>query len=153
MEEKNQQLQLELETALSERILRLEERKARCFELRSEDAKRFVEYANHRCVAGELKDWGAKVIEGKDLATLVMLARGPLDAYYREIELAFDSEAMGAIKEFDAERAAVLILREALQEVKKMIRVEATARKAEMQVSARSRSSLARKFLAAIKLW
>jgi hypothetical protein len=59
------------------------------------------------------------------------------------------------IKEFDAERAAILILGEALQGVKQMIRAEATARKAsaEMEASARSWSSLARKFLTAIILW
>jgi hypothetical protein len=155
MEEKNQQLLSALESALSEHILRLQERKAGCGELRSEDVKRFIEHASHRCVAGALKDWGADVIAGKDLATLVMLAREPLDAYYREIGFAFDSEAMSMIKEFDAERAAILILGEALQGVKQMIRAEATARKAsaEMEASARSWSSLARKFLTAIILW
>jgi hypothetical protein len=158
MEKENQQLLPELESSLEEHIRDLEELRARCGKMRNEAAQHFVEYANHRCVAGEPKALGLQLIAGADVMRLVAFSSTPLAGFYRELEIAFDSATIGMIKDFDGERAAVLILQEAVQEIKKRIRTETTARKASAVLAStqQSRTSLVRNFLAAgraIKFW
>jgi|ERR1700677_259523 len=148
----------QLEIELAAHILALSDRKMRCATL-PEEARRFVENSIHRCVAGELNVLGAQLIAGADLVALVSRAREPLQLFY--LRLGFDPEVIGMISEFDAERAAGLILRDAIQQLRRKVLAEAEARRtaaAGLSSAAEKarRPSLAGKFRAAkraLKLW
>jgi hypothetical protein len=148
-----EQLLSKLESTLAEHILELNALREKCGELRNEAVQHFLEYANHRCIAGEPNALGLQLIAGNDLMRLVALDRMALAGFYGKLAIEFDSESIGMIKDFDNERAAVLIVQEAVSEIKKRIRAEATARKssAETRASAQSRSSVLRRFLAAAR--
>jgi hypothetical protein len=146
----NQQLLADLEKLLAEHILELKARQNKSGDLRNEAAQHLIEYANHRCVAGEPKALGRLLIAGSELERLVTDAREPLYSFYEKIASAFDPEAMSMIKSCDEERGAVLILQEAVQELRRTVRAEVAARKASAEIcaSAQSRSSLVGRFLA-----
>jgi hypothetical protein len=149
MEEENQQLLSKLESTLAEHILELKALREKCGELRNEAAQHFVEYANHRCLAGdEPKALGLQLIAGSDLMRLVAFNRMSLDGFYGQLAIAFDSESIRMIKDFDNERAEILILQEAVSELKKRIRA---ARQSSAETRAPTRSSALRRFLAAAR--
>jgi hypothetical protein len=145
------QLLSKLEIELAAHIIEMNEQKMRCTAL-PEEAQRFVENSIHRCVAGELNVLGAQLIEGADLVALVRRAREPLQLFY--LRTGFDPEVIGMISEYDAERAAGLVLRDAMQQLRRTILAEEEARKTAAAELSRvteeaRRSSLAGKFRAA----
>jgi len=141
-----------LQISLSEHTIEMNRRRLNCARLQ-EQARNLVERDNTRCIDGDELVLARRLIEGESIETVVFDARKALASDYVQIaaSLQFDKEDADVIKALDDERAAVLILKQAVRFQKWNIEtLRAKAMTEYLPLLAEARSASIRKFLASL---